>query len=317
MKTSSSLTLVAFVLAAANAAATTTLTSSNFDLDADATWDNGIPSALGDPDGQINTDYNFDDMGSGNTGGNFDASGLGAISITQTAGNGIGDQYNVHSNPNFTFNLNGGSMTSDGGSFIINGTNFNIGGGSLSALEFRLANGSMNVTSGSFTASLISLRGGTFNQTGGIITSNHGGPVFNRADTTTTLNLLGGSLIAGANNNNSLLQSIGLDTTIGGSLTADLPGALNIFAGGNHGNSSTLNFNSDWTGSLTLDSATAWDNVFEAGDIFYDGTELGANDFESYFQNNNGVITLVPEPSSALLGLIGCGGLLVRRRRHA
>ncbi|MGE9269995.1 MAG: hypothetical protein ACQKBU_04265 [Verrucomicrobiales bacterium] len=306
-------TILTFALAAANSSATTTLISGNFDLDSDATWDNGLPSSGND--GSINADYNFDDLGSGNVNGNFDASGLGVVSITQTSGNGLGDQYNIHSNPDFTFNLNGGSMTSDDGSFIVNSTNFNVGGGALSTLEFRLASGNMTVSSGSFTASIISLRGGTFSQTGGTITSNHGGPVFNRANTSTTLNLSGGSITAGFGNNNSLINNTGLATIIGGSLTAILPTAVNLFSGGVHGNSSTINFTSDWTGSLALDSSTAWDSVFEAGDVQVNGVELGAGDFESYFTNNSGVVTFVPEPSAALLGLLGCCGLLRRRRR--
>ncbi|MGD9420342.1 MAG: hypothetical protein Q7R22_015500 [Verrucomicrobiota bacterium JB025] len=316
MKYPAAFTILAFAFAAANVSAITTLTSANFDLDGDASWDNGLPAAGND--GMINGDYNFDDLGDTNVNGNFNAAGLGAVSITQTAGNGLGDQYNVYGNSDFTFNLNGGSMTSDGGTFLVNGTNFNVAGGALTTLELRVGNGgNMTVSSGSLTASLISLRGGTFSQTGGTITSDHGGPVFNRADTSTTLNLTGGIITAGAGNNNSLINNTGLVTTIGGSLTAYLPGAVNLFSNGVHGNSSTINFISDWTGSLTLDSETAWDDIFEAGDISVDGTELAAGDFETYFANNGGVITLIPEPSAALTGLLGFGGLLLRRRRHA
>ncbi|MDF7801955.1 Ig-like domain-containing protein [Pontiellaceae bacterium B1224] len=286
---------------AATASADTYLTSANFDLDGDATWSAGVPSEFGDPAGVITNDYNFDDLGSGNVNGNFDAGSLGTVSVTQTAGAGLGDQYNVYNNPNFTFNLNGGSITSDSGIFLVNGTTFNVGGGALTTMEYRLANsGAMTVSSGSFTASVISLRGGTFTQTGGTITSDSSGPVFNQGGGATILNLSGGSLIAGTGNNDALINNSTITATIDGSLTANLPGAVNLFSGGVHGNSSTINFTTNWTGSLTLDASTAWDDIFEAGNVYVDGVELGVGQFEAYFANGNGVITAVQNPMAAL-----------------
>ncbi|MGE9269994.1 MAG: hypothetical protein ACQKBU_04260 [Verrucomicrobiales bacterium] len=314
MKPTHFLAVTALAFSAVNSQATTTLFSANFDLDDDATWTNGVPSEFGDPDGQIIADYNFDDFGDGNTNGNFNTSELGVVSITQTSGDGVGEQFNPYSNPDFTFNLNGGSMTSDGGAFFVNGTKFQVAGGALSVLEMRLSNGgTMTVSSGSFTAGIISLRGGTFRQTGGTITSNHTGPVFNRANTTTTLDLTGGEIIAGTGDNNSLVSNTGLVTTIGGSLTVNLPSAVNLFSGGIHENSSTINFSSDWTGSLTLDVATAWEGLFEAGDISVDGMELGPGDFETYFVNNSGVITMVPSTSITITacGFDGSGNFFI------
>ncbi|MGD9420343.1 MAG: hypothetical protein Q7R22_015505 [Verrucomicrobiota bacterium JB025] len=314
MKPTHPLILAALVLSAANSSAITTLSGDVFDLDDDATWTNGVPSESGDPDGQIDGEYNFDEFGDTNVNGNFNVSGLGVVSITQISGDGIGGQFNPYSNLDFTFNLNGGSMTSDGGVFFVNGTNFNVAGGALNALEMRLSNGGvMTVSSGSLTAGIISLRGGTFSQTGGTVTSDHGGPVFNRANTATTLNLTGGEIIAGTGNNNSLINNTGLVTTIGGTLTANLPGAVELFSNGIHENTSSINFTSDWTGSLTLDAATAWDDVFESGDVSVNGVELGPDDFETYFVNSSGVITMIPTTSITITasGFDGSGNYFI------
>ncbi len=297
---------MAFACFAATASADTILNSGAiFNMDA-ANWGNNAPTS--GVNGVISGDYVI--------GGNVSLSGRGAFSVTQTAGAGTGGQWNYHSNADYTFNLNGGTLENTSGIFFVNGTTFNVGGGTLTALDFRLQNaGIMTVSSGNFTASIISLRGGTFNQSGGILTSNHGGPVFNRGSTSSMINLSGGNIIAGTGNNNALVNNTGLMTTIGGGLTADLPAAVNLFSGGTHGNSSTINFTSDWTGSLILNSATAWDGIFEAGDVSVDGVELGANDFEIHFVNNNGVITAIPEPATlGLMALMGASILFIRRR---
>ena len=284
--------LAALALSSAGASAQTTLDEgATFDLDV-GSWDNGVPSAV-DP-GIIAGDYT--------NGGNINMSAVGTTSVTQTAGNGTGGQWNYHSNANYTFNLNGGTLSNTSGTFFVNGNTFKVGGGALTALDFRLqGGGTMAVGSGSFTASIISLRGGTFEMTGGTVTSDHAGPVFNRANTDNTINLTGGNVTAGSGNNNSLIQHTGISATIGGSFAATLPGAVNLFGSGLHNNSSTINFTSDWTGSLTLASATAWNDVFEAGDVSIDGVELGPDDFDTYFQNNSGVISLVPGASPPVI----------------
>ncbi|MFC7338854.1 beta strand repeat-containing protein [Haloferula chungangensis] len=313
MKSTAAFTILSFSLAAATATAETTYIGPVFDLfDDSATsnsnkdnWTNGTPG-LGN-DGTIAINYDFSTLGAADN-GNVNPLPSGAFSVTQTAGDGTGGQFNLAANSAFTFNLNGGSINSTSGAFIVNGNTFNLAGGTLNASEFRLGNGTMNMSSGSLTGGIISLRGGTFSQTGGTTTSNHVGPVFNQANNSTTLNLTGGSLIAGSGNNNSLIHHTNLVTTIGGSLTANLPDAVDIFTGGIHENSSTLNFTSDWTGSLTLNSLVAWDDVFEAGGISVDGVELAAGDFESYFLNDGGVITLSIAPQSTTPMWTGLGG---------
>lgn len=74
----------------------------------------------------------------------------------------------------------------------------------------------------------------------------------------------------------------------------DGPFIINLFNGGIHGGTSSINFASRWTGTLTFDPAIAWDDIFEAGDVSVDGVELGPGDFETRFVNNNGVISMIP-----------------------
>lgn len=327
MKAPSSLTLLAFALSAPSASAVTTLnTDATFDLTG-TNWDNGTPTAS-DP-GFISGNYSI--------GGNVNMSSVGTTSVTQTAGNGTGGQWNYHSNTNYTFNLNGGSISSTSGTFFVNGNTLNVGGGSITKTggQFRLVSfASLTVSSGSITSndflveggSSMTIGGGTVNVTqflnrggtttisGGTFTNTNAAIGFNRnsGSSNHTVNLTGGTAILSASN---FLNNSGQITTIGGDFVLNGTSIVNLFNAGVHGNSSTINFTSDWVGSLTLDPGTAWADIFEAGDVSYDGTELGAGDFESYFQNNSGVITFIPEPSTALLGMLGAGFLLRRRQR--
>ncbi|MFC7338855.1 sulfatase-like hydrolase/transferase [Haloferula chungangensis] len=265
---------MALALCAATASAETTLNSGAVPDMTDSHWDQGAPGSAGDPDGRIVGDYTL--------AGNANLSGRGTFSITQTAGNGSGGQFNYHSNSNFTFNLKGGTLTSSSaGDFFVNGITFAIDGGDLDAAHLRM--------SGS----------GTLRMTSGSIATARAADVFDYNSGANTVSLMGGSLVA--SNATSLFDESGLAVTIGGDLTIDAASTVNLFEDGNHGASSTVNFISDWTGSLSLDSATAWDDVFEAGDVTVDGVELAADDFETYFQNTSGVIRLVGGARSSVL----------------
>lgn len=343
-----SCTLVAFLLCAKNVSADTTLTSFNFDLDNDAIWSNGLPGAGNN--GFIHGNYNFEDLGRGNVDGNF-LLAAGTYSVTQIAGDGLGDHWNLNGNSNVTFNLNGGSLTSAGGAFLVNGTNFNIGGGSLtkSGGLLRLLNlGSLTVSSGSVRSgamhveggSTLTIRGGTLNVTnllnrggttsmsGGTFTNTNISIGFNRNNGSSrhTVNLSGGTAVLSAVN---FLNNTGQITTIGGDFELYGANIVNLFGGGIHTNSSTINFTSDWTGSLTLDASIDWSETFENGDVSVDGVELGKGDFETYFQNTGGVIVRIPgakngktvgipEPSefALLAGCLSFGAIMLRRRRN-
>ncbi|MGD9420344.1 MAG: sulfatase-like hydrolase/transferase [Verrucomicrobiota bacterium JB025] len=292
MKFSCSRAFAALALSALSAAADTTLISgATFDLTV-GNWTNGMPGA-GNP-GVISADYS--------NGGNVNMSSVGTASVTQVSGNGTGGQWNYHSNPDYSFHLDGGTLTNTSGTFFVNDNSFTIGGGALSATDLRLqgAGGALAVTSGSLSTDSFLVLGGSLTMSGGSITNTANNIIFNRNSSSTgaTIGLSGGTLVAAGAH--SLLNNSDLSATIGGSFSADAPQVTNLFNGGNHAGSSSLNFSSDWTGSLTLDSATAWADVFEAGDVSVNGVELGAGDFESYFENQSGVIRLIAGVSTSV-----------------
>ncbi|MBK1825522.1 beta strand repeat-containing protein [Haloferula rosea] len=325
MNYTSSLALAALALATANSSATTTLTSANFDLDADATWDSGLPGPGND--GIINANYNFDDMGSGNTNGNFTLV-PGTYSLTQTAGDGLGDQWNLNGNSDFTFNLNGGTKTSDGGTFFVNGYTYKIDGGSLtktggesriangaefnlasgsySATNTRLIGGSITVSGGTFSSDTLDLEGGTFTQTGGTVTTTHATLAIAQSVAGGKIaNLEGGTFVN--DTATALVASSNVTVNIGGDFVFDATSATGLF--NSISGTSTIDFASDWTGSLILDSSTAWDDVFEAeGRVSVDGAVLNPGEFEFFFQNTSGVITLSIAPQPATAKWTGLGG---------
>ncbi len=68
----------------------------------------------------------------------------------------------------------------------------------------------------------------------------------------------------------------------------------------------------DWTGSLTIPGID-WEALFTSGATF-DGTAINTTTFNDNFLVDGGTISIIPEPSVALLGALGFLGLLRRRR---
>lgn len=275
-------------------------------------WTNGTPGAGND--GTVASNFDFSTFGASNN-GNVNPLPSGTFSVTQTAGAGTGGQWNLAGNSDFTYNLNGGSITSTAGTFFINGNTFNVAGGDLTANTMRVL-GNLNISSGSIAVPALDMEtNSVLTQTGGTITTTSAIVLTQSNSGSKVANLAGGSY---SNSSASFLfANANMAIGIGGDFVLDAGSATGLF--NNTGGTSTIDFASDWTGSLTLDSVTAWDDVFEAevGRVTVDGVNIGSGEFETYFLNNAGVITLVPEPSTALLSLIACGGLFVRRRRHS
>ena len=330
MRTHASLTLLAIALSTASASAVTTLTSATLDFDG-GSWDDGLPSSTNP--GEI--DSNFTNTA------NHDMSAFPNTTITQTAGTGTVTHFNFHSQPTFTYTIEGGAINMTGGNdFFVNGTNFVQTGGSVdttndpvrvvnggsfvlnggtftSGTQTVVAeNGSITISDGTLTTAVVQVRVGSFELSGGtIIQSNTGVVVGVNGNATSVMNptvdLSGGTIQSPAS---AFLANREIMATISGTFVADATSVVSLFNGISDDNA-TIDFDSDWTGSLIFDSATDFTSQFEGGDVSLDGTALGAGDFATYFQNSSGVITLIPEPSTALLGMLGAGFLLRRRQR--
>lgn len=154
-----------------------------------------------------------------------------------------------------------------------------------------------------------------------------------------SLNILGGNHSAGdffgfqGGNNNSTLTFTGGTVTaarlrLDGGAGMGTIGGTATFNGTGIGAAGTalgqidgaVNFTLDWTGSLTaagFDGTENWLAAFTAGGFTLDGNVINATSFgENFLVSNNGqTVSLIPEPSSALLGLLGTGLLFIRRRR--
>ncbi|MDQ8190412.1 beta strand repeat-containing protein [Roseibacillus persicicus] len=316
---------IALALGVQIAGGQTNYTGPVFDLFAgEGDWSNGTPGEGND--GTIAIDYDFTTLGAADN-GNVNPLPSGAYSVTQTAGDGTGGQWNLAQNPDFTYNLNGGSLTSTGGTVFVNGHTLNIDGGSLSKTvgETRVASGgalnlytgsytgtntrligasSITVEGGTFFSATLDLEGGTFTQSGGTVTTTSANALAQSAAGSKILELSGGTFLN--NSATALLASSNLTVTVGGDWTFDGPSVNSLFS--NPGGTSTIDFNSDWTGSLTLDAATLWDEVFEEeGRVSVNGTAVTADNFEFYFQNDSGVITLLPL-TSRMAQWTGLGG---------
>ena len=124
-----------------------------------------------------------------------------------------------------------------------------------------------------------------------------------------TLNFLGGTVTADVfrttqNGPGTVVGTI----NVGGdaTLTAD---SIDLASAG------VFDFSSAWTGSLTIDGfdATDWEDLVIASTTL-DGVAIDTTVFADNFEVTGNTLSLVPEPSSALLGSFGILVLLRRRR---
>lgn len=252
-----------------------------------ANWDNGLPGAGND----------------------------GTISVS---GDGPGGAQNTATFAGSTITVNNGAVLTFGADLSAGTTNWIVNDATINAGDDIFTNNSIiTFNAGSITSvnddfeaqsalgGILNLNGGThsvgdyFGFQGG--TNNNG-----------TLNFLGGTVTAarlrfdgGANGSNG---------TIGGSATFIGTGTTNIID-----LDGTVNILSSWTGSLTAANfmGSDWETVVTNGWTFESST-IDSTLFGDNFVVSNGgqTLALIPEPSTSLLAL-GCGALLLRRRRHS
>lgn len=163
--------------------------------------------------------------------------------------------------------------------------------------------------------------GGVFNMTGGTVQ----GGGFNAASTGSQLNLLGG--ISTNFRRGFEIWNASAVITVGGNFSiasVDLGENLNsdsyISNSGSNNASGKLIFSLDWTGYFTDASdsgvwtAADWTNALIDDEVYVDTTKITAGNFGDFFQvNGSGQLSMIPEPSVALLGALGMLGLLRRR----
>jgi len=291
-----------------------------------------------------NTDIRFS-TNAGSAGTNVINLNGGAISGLTGNNNGVFsinsvvdlNQASNQAGVNNTFNLNGGILTI--GQVITNNNNgtaaFNFNGGTLRAaggttafIDLGGANQRVNVRNGgavidtnNFTVTIAEALNhsniGGDNATDGGLTKNGSGSltVTNAANTYTGGTIINdGTLVTDATGN------LGLgNVTVANSLTANLIlGNSNSIA-----DTATLFFGANSFVSLsdgindTVFGVVQTDDSQSIGAGTYTGAQL--NTFfgvSSFNESTTGTLTVVPEPSAALLGGLGVLGLL-RRRRNA
>jgi len=269
---------------------------------------------------------------------NLNGGAITSFSDNATTANGSGvlDMMQVgQAASNNTFNLNGGTLTiRQIVSTTNNGTRtFNFNGGTLRATgdtagfmnlgtgtaRANVRNGGAIIDTNSFNVTVgqaleHSNIGGDNATDGGLTKTGLGSLTLTNAANTYTGNtlILNGELATGATGN------LGLgNVTVTDSITA----ALNLGNGSSIADTATLFFGDDATITLnngstetlfgvtqTDDSQSIGAGVYTAGDL---NTFFGVTSFLG-----SGTLTVVPEPSAALLGGLGVLGLL-RRRRNA
>lgn len=79
---------------------------------------------------------------------------------------------------------------------------------------------------------------------------------------------------------------------------------------------SYFNFTTGSTGTLAITGydATSYETLFNNGDLRYGGSVGTAGTFGDFFEVNGNTLSVIPEPSAALLGGFGVLALLRRRR---
>ena len=279
------------------AALTTSSSAVNFltpgaDLDVAANWEGGAFPQSGEQ-GLVEINAAWPNTSGGGTLSVFGDLIIGsttATNITLTAAVDI-----VGANPssvvfnNVTVNVMDDIFTGGGtGNFI-----FNPGSVTTVADDFE-ANGGGTIT----------INGGTHSLAGTVNTSNVG------AQNNSTLNFLGGTVTTDV----FRTQQNGLGTVFG---TINLGGDATITSDSiDFASAGIVDVSSDWTGSITAtNTLTDFEDIF-VDLVLLDGTVLDATAFDENFQISEDGLTLslIPEPSAALLGMMGILTLLRRRR---
>lgn len=290
------------ILGSGNAFAATTFNGG--DLTLAGSWSNGLPS--NGNNGTIATDGTAPAV-------NGTVSYAGGI-INQTAGtltSGNIDFTISSSSGNLTWNQSGGTLTatSNSGIRLFNvgtGVTYNISGGVLDFGEVGGARATLDTN-------------GIFNMTGGLIQD--GGLNPNNAGA--QMNLSGGS-IANFRRGFEITNATATVNVSGSfSITSVATDTLSSMSTANFvQGTGSLIFSNTWTGFFADGTdtgawtATDWTNAFASDQVFVGATKVDGTNFNNFFQvAANGNLSMIPEPSVALLGAMGALGMLRRRRR--
>jgi len=205
---------------------------------------------------------------------------------------------------------NGLPSSSNPGTIAVDGSNgttvFNFGSGSV-----------VDMTAGTITSTGtngFNITNGTWNFSGGkIVTryflSNGSSTVFNLSGGTIELSNVSGTQHMGAANNGTF--------NVSGSVVLDGTQATTVVQTGG-----TVDIASSWTGSWTWApySGNSWRNLFTGNLIELDGANIDGATFDATFLVTDGgqTLSIIPEPSTFALTVLGLLGLLAcgRRRRR-
>ncbi|MFZ4774742.1 MAG: PEP-CTERM sorting domain-containing protein [Terrimicrobiaceae bacterium] len=229
-----------------------------------------------------------------------------------------------------TYTPGGDLAIHSGGALQINGGSWTQAGG---IAWIQLAGGSLNVAGGTFNqgtaGNIILTATSSINVSSG--TANFNGNFLYDPTNLGVLSITGGTV-----NVANEFKPISTFTMVGGNLTANLisfadgPGSIN-FSGGSislngagansgfyGGGTKSLNFTSGSSGSLFFSSYTLADLTADGfltnGTIQYNGA-IAAAQFNAVTSGGGVIVSLVPEPSTYALLLLGSGALLFFRRR--
>ncbi|MBT3279653.1 MAG: PEP-CTERM sorting domain-containing protein [Phycisphaerales bacterium] len=265
-------------------------------------WDDGMPG--------VNQNAGTIAIGAELSGANFNSANN--VVITHSAGN-LGDLNNEFAYVDGKFENSGaGTLT------------WNMTGGSLS--DYRVltmatgAGSTAKITGGTITGHASGIGDRIQADNGGVVTFG-GTAVMDRsyfnAIGTGEINLTGGT--HNDANGGFTTSHTGSVINISGSYT--LTSWLNdrnhtqVFV-----SNGTIDFKTGWTGSIADANATnvwdsgTWIDTMTAGDVSVDGEDITADNFSTYFNvDENGTLTMVPEP--ATMSLLALGGMAMLKRR--